>query len=54
MRFVIILFITSLLFGATFDDFNAFYDFEKDMINHPEKTVFGRIIRSILLIRQAM
>ncbi len=23
---------------------NAFYDFEKDMINHPEKTVFGRII----------
>ena len=23
---------------------NSFYDFEKDMINHPEKTVFGRMI----------
>lgn len=23
---------------------NSFYDFEKDMINHPEKTVFGRVI----------
>jgi len=23
---------------------NAFYDFEKDMINHPETTIFGKII----------
>ncbi len=23
---------------------NGFYDFEKDMINHPEQTIFGRII----------
>ena len=23
---------------------NAFYDFEKDMINHPEKTYFNRIV----------
>ena len=23
---------------------NAFYDFEKDMINHPETTVYGRVI----------
>ena len=23
---------------------NAFYDFEKDMINHPITTIFGRII----------
>ena len=23
---------------------NGFYDFEKDMINHPEQTIFGRIV----------
>ena len=23
---------------------NGFYDFEKDMINHPEQTIFGRVI----------
>lgn len=23
---------------------NGFYDFEKDMINHPEQTIFGRVV----------
>lgn len=39
----LIVFATACIIAGGFV-INAFYDFEKDLINHPEKTVFGRLV----------